>query len=206
MPTPAQILAGLTAISVEMRIVAILWHVAAALVIAALLAGWRPPKRLAATLLTLPLLSVALFAWVYGNPFNGLVLVIVALTLGVIGLRLPEERVERARTSNVIGWGMVIFGLVYPHFLEPESSLTYLYAAPTGLVPCPSLSLVIGLTLLAGGFGSRAWSLVLAAAGLFYSVFGMARLGVMLDVGLLVGAVALVVPALRERVAERSRA
>ena len=60
-----------------------------------------------------------------------------------------------------------------------------------GLIPCPTLSLVIGFTLLAGGFGSKAWSLVLVAAGTFYGLFGVARLGVVLDVVLAGGALCL---------------
>jgi hypothetical protein len=74
----------------------------------------------------------------------------------------------------------------------------YLYAAPTGVVPCPSLSLVVGFALLSGGLGSRAWSLALAIAGLFYGLFGVARLGVRLDIVLVGGSAALLALALRE--------
>jgi hypothetical protein len=88
---------------------------------------------------------------------------------------------------------MATFGLVYPHFTHTSSPFGYLYAAPTGLVPCPTLSLAIGVALIADGLGSRAFSLVLAAAGLFYGIFGVARLGVLLDVGLVAGAGVLLV-------------
>jgi hypothetical protein len=62
------------------------------------------------------------------------------------------------------------------------------YAAPVGLVPCPTLSIVIGFTLLVGGFNSRKWMLILAIVGLFYGIIGYFRLGVKLDIGLIVGA------------------
>jgi hypothetical protein len=86
---------------------------------------------------------------------------------------------------------MVIFGLVYPHFLENGSPVRYLVAAPTGLVPCPTLSLVIGLALIFSGFHSQATMLILVVAGLFYGIFGAFRLGVTLDLFLLFGTVSL---------------
>ncbi|PLW83854.1 hypothetical protein CWI75_00380 [Kineobactrum sediminis] len=85
---------------------------------------------------------------------------------------------------------MIGFGWLYPHFLDNTTSLVYLYAAPTGLIPCPTLSIVIGFTLILGGLGSRSWCLVLAMMGLFYGVFGAARLGVRIDGVLILGALA----------------
>jgi hypothetical protein len=80
------------------------------------------------------------------------------------------------------------FGWVYPHFLEDSTPIVYLYAAATGLIPCPTLSIVIGLTLLLGGLRSRPWCLVLTIVGLFYGTFGAGQLGVNIDWVLLFGA------------------
>ena len=88
---------------------------------------------------------------------------------------------------------MIAFAWIYPHFLEGLSPGTSLWAAPMGVIPCPTLSLVIGFALLFDGFGSRSWSLILAGVGLFYGLFGAARLGVVLDVVLVGGASALLV-------------
>lgn len=66
-------------------------------------------------------------------------------------------------------------------------TLLFLLGA-TGLVPCPTLSIVIGLALMVGGFGSTAWSLVLGATGIFYGALGAARLGVTIDWVLMAGA------------------
>jgi hypothetical protein len=68
---------------------------------------------------------------------------------------------------------------------------TYLYGAPLGVVPCPTLMAVLGLTLLGGGFRSRAWSLTLVGLGLLYGVVGVAWFGVILDAILVAGAAAL---------------
>jgi hypothetical protein len=89
------------------------------------------------------------------------------------------------------GLASIAYGFVYPHFLADTPAWMYLVAAPVGLVPCPTLATVLGFGLLAGGFGSRAWSTTAGLAGLFYAVFGTLRLGVWLDVGLGVAAVAM---------------
>jgi hypothetical protein len=77
---------------------------------------------------------------------------------------------------------------IYPHFLETDRWTAYTYAAPLGLIPCPTLAAVIGLTMIRGPFASKPWSLTLAAAGLIYGAIGVVRLGVRLDIALLVGA------------------
>jgi len=86
---------------------------------------------------------------------------------------------------------MIAFATFYPHFLSDRTPVAYLYAAPTGVIPCPTLSLVIGFALLGGGLRAPVWSSVLAAVGLFYGLFGVARLGVQLDVALIAGAATL---------------
>jgi hypothetical protein len=148
-------------------------------------------------LVALPLLSVSGLAWATANPFNGLVFAATGLTLVSIAARFPRGPVVVGPTWAVItGAGMFVFGWVYPHFVEAPSPVTYAYAAPTGLIPCPTLSVAIGLTLVLRGMESVSWSLTLAAVGLFYGVFGAARLGVALDWVLLFGAALLVTLAL----------
>ena len=192
MPAPNEILQSLASIARSQQSLAILWHVLLTALVAALLLGWRPTQRSGAMVLTLPLLSVGVLAWLYKNPFNGAIFLLVAVGLAVIGSCRPAVRVERAPAwASAIGAVMVAFGWIYPHFLPSASWAEYLYRAPTGLIPCPTLSMVIGFALLAGGFSSRPWSVVLAILGIFYGLFGAFRLGVAIDIGLLIGAVAL---------------
>lgn len=192
MPAPNEILQSLASIVSSQQPLAILWHALLTALVAALLLGWRPTQRSGAMVLTLPLLSVGVLAWLYKNPFNGAIFLLVAVGLAVIGSCRPAVRVERAPAwASAIGAVMVAFGWIYPHFLPSASWAEYLYRAPTGLIPCPTLSMVIGFALLAGGFSSRPWSVVLAILGIFYGLFGAFRLGVAIDIGLLIGAVAL---------------
>jgi hypothetical protein len=85
---------------------------------------------------------------------------------------------------------LAVFGWFYPHFLATDRWIAYAYAAPLGLLPCPTLSAVIGITLILDFLGSRSWALTLAAAGLVYGVIGVFALGVMLDYALVAGALA----------------
>jgi len=189
MPSPEQILNGLSAIANQWLFLAIAWHLFFAVLAGGLALGIRPSKRVGGVLLALPLLSVAALAWLAANPFNGILFTLAAIALLWIALRLPQERVHIAPLW-LMGAGILlfVFGWVYPHFLETSSWLTYLIAAPVGLIPCPTLSIGIGLSLMVGNFESRAWSLALAGMGLFYSLFGAFRLGVAIDLVLLLGA------------------
>ena len=197
MPSPADILKTLSATSNDWTSLAFLWHILLGLTIAAIVLGWRPSQKKGATALVLPLLSVGGLAWSRGNPFNAVVFLLFAVLLAVLGSRLPSVRVTPAPVwASVIGALMIGFGWVYPHFLEDGSWLKYLYAAPAGLIPCPTLSFMVGFTLLARGFSSRAFSLSLGILGVFYGAFGAFRLGVTIDVVLLAASVILMAMAL----------
>lgn len=202
MPEADQILDGLGRIANEGFAAAVLWHIAIAGAAILLVLGWRPAHRTAAALLAVPILSVSAFAFSFENPFNGIAFALLGGILLAIGLRLGGEPVARAPGwAALTGIALVGFGLVYPHFLAGRWPLAYLYGAPTGLVPCPTLSVVIGFALLGDGLRSRSWSVVVGAAGLAYALFGGLRLGVHIDLVLLAGAAALLVrAALSDRV------
>jgi hypothetical protein len=190
MPSPEQILNSLTAVANQWWLLAAAWHVYFAVLAIGLLIGTRPSKRVAGILLALPLLSVSVLAWTAANPFNGLLFGLVGIALIVLALRLPNERIQ-VGPAWAVGAGvlMFVFGWVYPHFLDTFPPLAYLYAAPTGLVPCPTLSIVIGLALIVEGLGARTWTTVLGITGIFYGLFGALRLGVGIDIVLLAGAI-----------------
>lgn len=200
MPTPDEILSGLSEIANNWRVLGIFWHVYFGVLALLLLQGARPPRRVTGVLLGLPLLSVSVLAWITGNPFNGTFFAVSGIALVALSTRLPHDRVRVASWWPVtVGVLLFAFGWVYPHFLNTSSFLPYLYSAPTGLIPCPTLSIVIGLALILGGIGSRPWSLVLGVTGIFYGLFGSVRLGVLIDRILLLGALAIVLFVLVER-------
>jgi hypothetical protein len=93
----------------------------------------------------------------------------------------------------VIGILMIVFGLVYPHFISSDSFIKYFYASPVGLIPCPTLSILIGFLLVYNGFGSHSLTFTFIVFGLFYGIFGVLKLAVYLDIFLVFGTIALIV-------------
>jgi hypothetical protein len=194
MPSRDEILAALERTADEAFAIGVAWHVLAAIAVVALLAGWRPPRRVAASLLSIPLASVSGVAWVSGNPFSGVVFAILAASLVVLALRGPGgEPVAVARPVWVAAFGLslVALGWAYPHFLAGRGLIARLVGAPLGVLPCPTLLATIGLALIGAGSDRRAWRLLLAAAGAYYGVTGVFQLGVWIDAPLVAGAVAL---------------
>ena len=196
----AEILAGLGRITNDAFVFAVLWHVVVGAASILLWLGWRPAPRLAGGLLCLPLVSASAFAWVFGNPFNGSLLALTAIVLGWLTWRETKSEVRRSRWwSTTLGGLLVAFAWSYPHFLVGRPMLAYLVGAPMGLIPCPTLSLMIGATLIGYGPNMKGWALVLAGVGAFYALFGVLRLGVVIDLVLLAGSIALGVRALTKQ-------
>lgn len=188
----AQILAGLERIANDAFAYAVVWHLVIGGVFAGLGFGWRPSPRFVGGLLCLPLVSVSGFAWAYGNPVNGSSFAVLTLLLAWMARRTPAVAVRRSpHWTSVLGGLLVAFAWSYPHFLVGGSTLAYAIGAPLGLIPCPTLSLMIGVTLIGYGPTTKGWSFVLAAAGVFYALFGALRLGVVIDLALLVGSIAI---------------
>ena len=192
MPKTEEILAGLNTITNNYSLFAIIWHAAFYILIIALISKWSPSNRMLGTLLCIPLLSVAIFAWITGNPFNGIVFSLAAILILIFGLRASPEPINYSKLSFlIIGIVMIVFGLVYPHFIEANSLFKYLYASPAGLIPCPTLSILIGMLLIFNGFDSQPITITFIIIGLFYGLFGVLKLAVYLDIFLLFGTLAL---------------
>ncbi len=186
MPQPEEIVKGLTNIANAFMGIAIIWHFIFYLLILVLSLGWRPTNRLFSSLISLPLFSVSILAWVSGNPFNGIVFGMFGLLLIILGLKNSFEKVKfPPLTYKILAILIITYGLIYPHFLQESSFLHYIFVSPLGLVPCPTLSTIIGFAILFSGFLSKRWSIILIIIGSFYGLFGMFRLNVWLDSGLL---------------------
>src|ERR1041385_7485151 len=192
-PNPDEIRSGLAEIANNWRVLAVFWHAYFAMLAGMFFVPRRLSRRTFGVLLSVPLASVSALAWVVGNFFNGADFAIACLSLVAIAVRLPKSQIELMPWGAVPGTLMFAFGWVYPHFLTTASYSTYLYFAPTGLLPCPTLSIVVGLALATSGLRSIAWSMVAGSTALFYGVYGAAVLSVALDWTLVVGAVLLLV-------------
>ena len=196
MPAATDVLDSLARIAGEWRWMAIGWHAAAVVAALVLLMRLARRQRAVAMIVALPLISVTGLAWWSGNPFNGTIFAVLTVALLVEASRLENRPLQTASPAIVaVGSILVIFGLVYPHFLQDGSRWSYLYAAPFGSIPCPTLSVITGTSLAAGVFGSRAWGLTLGVVALAYGAIGVAVLGVVIDAALVVGALLLLTAA-----------
>ena len=191
MPKTEEIINGLQTIVNDYSFFAIIWHAVFYFLLVALIAKWQPSKRLLGLLICLPLLSVAVIAWLSGNPFNGILFSIMTILIIIFGFKASNQPIHISQVPfMVIGILMIVFGLVYPHFMNADSYLKYFYAAPVGLIPCPTLSILIGFLLLYNGFGSQSIALTFIAFGLFYGIFGVIKLAVYIDIFLIFGSIA----------------
>lgn len=197
---PELILDGLTSIANDWKGLAIAWHLVLATLCLMLVAGWRPSAPLLGASLALMMMSVSAVAWLSGNPVNGTIFGILSVLIAAAARRCSSAPICIAKgPPAVAGVALVVFGWIYPHFLGTNSWATYLYAAPFGLLPCPTLSVMIGLALLIDDVPSPLWTGTLVLAGLFYGGFGVFRLGVQLDWALLAGCAVLAVVGVRDR-------
>ena len=188
MPTKQEILAGLTWLTNEYTGIAILWHILTLILIAALFAGWKPGNNLMILALSSLLMSVSILASLQGNYFNAVVFAFLFIMSIYASLRKGNEVIRGNRSwPDIIGLMLIIYGLLYPEFLSANSVLEYVYAAPTGLIPCPTLSILTGFALLYRGFGSVVWAMTLGFSGLFYGLFGALYLNVYVDWVLVAG-------------------
>lgn len=189
MPPASTILEQLTTTTTELTFVAISWHFAILAIALALLARWRPSAPQTALLLISPALSVAIISAAYSSWFNaisfGLLALVLVVALDDIDLRW---RLQGPGWSRWLGLALVAYGFCYPHFVA-GGWYRAVFAAPVGLVPCPTLAVLVGFTLMGRAGGSRAIPALLAVWTTFYALFGIFVLGVVLDVGLFVAAV-----------------
>lgn len=192
MPSSESVLAWATVVANQWQAVAMAWHAALAALLVAIFIGWHPSTRALGYLLVMPLVSVSAVAWASGNPFNGVMFALLSMSLARAAHGMS---VKPATFSSppLLGPGalLVVFGWMYPHFLRTSHWMAYAYASPFGLLPCPTLTVAMGLTLVLGLHRAHPWSVALIIGGAIYGVIGVFRLGVALDYALLGGAATL---------------
>jgi len=198
-PSSEEILQLARTVASELSELAIAWHVVILVAAIALLRRKRLSPRYAVPLLVAPALSVFIVSTIYNSWFNAVSFGLLALVLTIGAFKRDGPwRIRGPTWMLILGTALVAFGFCYPHFTA-GAWYRSVYAAPIGLVPCPTLAILSGFTLLVGGHESRAVPAVLAVWTAFYAVYGILKLGVALDVGLLAGMIGLVVLAVQNR-------
>ena len=173
------ILAQTSQITADLTMLAIAWHLVLPL-------AWR---RASPFVLSLLAGSVAIVAWGYHNPFNAVSFTALAV---ILASSSPRRRLAPRGLAVTMGAAFIAFGALYPHFVAPPA-YRLLWAAPLGLIPCPTLAAICGLAIATGALGSRRISYALAGWTLFYGVFGMFALGVGIDIVLVFASAAVAI-------------
>lgn len=114
MPSADQILNGL-------QYIANTWQQVAVFLLL-LASGVRPTMRFTGLLLSLPLFSVSIVAWLSSNPFNGAIFAVVASVLALLAARLPGQPIRFAATHFVITAVVVLFRAVAGRASQSEDS------------------------------------------------------------------------------------
>jgi hypothetical protein len=194
MPIPEEILNGLALAANKFTALSIAWHIIVLLFLILLISGKKFNKKIIGSGLGIFLLSVGIIAVLVENPFNAIMFAVAAFLFGAYNLKFKPVKIGvKWDLVSVAGLVMVIFGFIYPHFLDGDHFYKYLYSSPMGLIPCPTLSVFIGFTMMFGGFHSKKWMITTALFGLFYGIFGVVRLKVDLDIMLIAGSFFLLV-------------
>lgn len=187
MPFTDEILQSLTYLANTYQHIAIVWHlVIYSLLLFLVVSKQKLSNRFVGSFLALPLLSVSFFAWLTGNPFTGIFFLVTGTVLFFFSFTAKPEQIvfNPSFSLRVTGIVILFFGLAYPHFLGSQV-LIYLYAAPVGIIPCATLLMVTGFSVMFSLRQSLKWMLALFSADLFYGLFGVFRLHVYIDIFLL---------------------
>lgn len=96
------IINGLQSIVNDYSTVAILWHAVFYIMIAALIVKWEPSNKIFGLLISLPLLSVAILAWITGNPFNGTMFSTATILIFIFGLKADSQPINYSQLTFMI--------------------------------------------------------------------------------------------------------
>lgn len=136
--------------------------------------------------------SVAVIAILNGNPFNFGIFAIAAgfavweLIKGrnVVETLFSPAYTLRMNIRNAVLLAVSLFGLVYPHFVDAHPALMPLLS-PIGIIPCPTLTFVLGIANIIYPKVNRPLYTALAVLGAFYGVTGVFMVNVYIDIPLM---------------------
>lgn len=179
---PNRLLESLFYIATRYQEFAIFWHLVIYLLLFFIIKQRRLPVVSLSLMIALLFFSVSAFAWQVKNPFNlaAFIMLGVSLIAASISLKRGSITFSSLQFSTITGIVSLLAGLFYPHFFGSDW-IKYLYAAPVGLIPCPTL-LVAGGIVLIFMRNVPAWRLIiLLVFEMFYGTVGAFVLGVGMD-------------------------
>lgn len=168
-------------------LLSILHHILLVVVVVLLLIYKEKVKRLVDFYITLVFFSVFLASIApIVNPF----LIVVFGILTLLGIREfinPKMDYSMKDTPTIHIMIALVAGFIgfwYPETHFTKGSFSALYSSPLGVIPCPTLTVVLSLFLLAYPFTNRLFHWILSGVGLFFGFVGLFILGVKIDLAL----------------------
>lgn len=130
--------------------------------------------------------SIVAVAVAYGNPFHAITMGLLAVFAGIEFWQGKNEFTPlKINTRSIIALLSICIGFWYPEFVE-ANSLALLLFSPVGIVPCPTLLVVLGLLTLAYPRVNKTQYTITALMGAFYGITGVFQLKVMLDLPIII--------------------
>ena len=190
MPTPEEILSLNEYLANRYVAIAVMWHVIIVFLLAFQMHRKQTGSHLYYGLTGVLFLSVSVLALTVLNIFNFLVYFIPSLLLirKSILTRGPDLKLSKSTVFSASAYIFILTGLVYPHFLNSDFTI-YLVASPTGIVPCPTLLLASGISLLFVKPDHKLLLYILMPLNLVYGLIGIFILGVYIDALLVCAAI-----------------
>lgn len=130
--------------------------------------------------------SIVAVAVAYGNPFHVITMGLLAVFAGIeLWQGKNEFTLYKINMRSIIALLSIFIGFWYPEFVE-ANFLAQLLLSPVGIVPCPTLLVVLGLLTLAYPRVNKTQYIITALMGAFYGITGVFQLKVMLDLPIIV--------------------
>ena len=129
-------------------------------------------------------LTVTVIAFTNGNPFHFATFAIL-LVIAFIEL-IGRNQVVISTSNNVtifVGFIFLFIGVWYPEFVH-TSSLAMIFVSPMGIVPCPTLIVILSLFTFNSSGISKMQYIATIIIGALYAVIGVFILKVYLDAAL----------------------
>jgi hypothetical protein len=189
MPNASEILTSLEFLANKYFWLAMVWHIIILIVVIFSTYSKKPNAKIYFGTCGLLFLSVSMMAAMVTNIFNLIVFLALALVFIKKSVTTASSQLYLIQpvVNRILSYILILSGLIYPHFLGPEM-LMYIVAAPVGIIPCPTLLVTSGITLMFS-MPNKKLTYLLAGANIFYGMIGVFFLGVTLDVLLLLTAI-----------------
>lgn len=130
--------------------------------------------------------SIVAVAAAYGNPFHVITMGLLAVFAGIEFWQGKNEfTLHKINTRSLIALLSIFIGFWYPEFVK-VNPIALLLFSPVGIVPCPTLLIVLGLLTLAYPRVNKTQYIITVLMGAFYGSTGVFQLKVILDLPIII--------------------